>query len=520
MEGTIKVTKKTKNFLNHFLDRIERIGNKMPDPFTMFLGLSGIVIAISAICSAAGVSAVSPADGSTVYVKNLFSAEGLQYLWENVVTNYAGFAPLGMVLVALVGSSAAEKSGFLYCLMERFLGGAKEWVVTIALIFIAINLNVIGDAAYIILPPLGAILYRSIGRSPLLGLYVSFASVSAGMCANIWLGLADALAYGFTEPAAKMVDPNYSGSMAINWYYLFVSTFVLTIAGSILVEKVLVPRFAKTKQEVLQQNFNEKRAGITLIQRKGLRRAGVALLIYAGVILLLSLPAFGSKAILANEAGSITAGNAPFTKGIVFTVSLALLIPGIVYGAVIGKYKRPKDVWADITEGFSEMGNYIFMCFFISIFTNFFSESNLGTILAVKGASGLKSIGLSGIPLLIGLLIFSGIINIFMGSASAKWAIFAPVFVPMMMMMGFDPAVTQLVYRMGDSLTDPISPLFTYMPAMLGFVRKYDKKAGLGTLIANMTPFTITYAIVWIIQLIIWTVLNLPLGPGGFIYRQ
>lgn len=166
------------------------------------------------------------------------------------------------------------------------------------------------------------------------------------------------------------------------------------------------------------------------------------------------------------------------------------------------------------------MGNYIFMCFFISIFTNFFSESNLGTILAVKGASGLKSIGLSGIPLLIGLLIFSGIINIFMGSASAKWAIFAPVFVPMMMMMGFDPAVTQLVYRMGDSLTDPISPLFTYMPAMLGFVRKYDKKAGLGTLIANMTPFTITYAIVWIIQLIIWTVLNLPLGPGGFIYRQ
>ncbi|MEA4932929.1 MAG: AbgT family transporter [Lawsonibacter sp.] len=509
--------KAKEGLLDRALDAIERAGTKLPDPITLFLGLAVIVVLISWLCSALGVQALNPANNEVVAVTNLFSVAGIQYLWTNVITNFSGFAPLGMVLVAVIGSSVAEKSGFLVALMERFLGGAKGWVVTMVVVFLGINLNVAGDAGFIILPPLAAILYMSIGRSPLLGLYVAFASVAAGFCANILLGLSDALAYGFTEPAARMIDPNYSASMAINWYFLIVSCIVLTIAGTVLVEKLMVHRFPMTKEELAKFEFDENAANVTPIQKKGLAMAGIAELIYLAIILLLSLPVFGNP-ILGDENGSITASAAPFTKGIVFTVTLALLVPGIVYGITIGKYKNDKDVWADISKGFSEMGNYIFMCFFISIFTNFFSVSKLGTVLAISGAGGLKAIGFTGVPLMIGLIVVACFVNLFIGSASAKWAILAPVFVPMMMLMGYDPAITQVVYRIGDSITNPLSPLFTYMPVILGFARKYDKKVGLGTIIANMLPFSVTFAIVWILQVIVWVGFNLPLGPGGGIY--
>ena len=514
----MKEEKAKKGLLDRILDTIERVGNRLPDPITLFLGLAIVVVLISWLCSALGAKALNPATNEMVEVKNLFSVYGLQYLWTNVITNFSGFAPLGMVLVAVIGSSVSEKSGFLVALMERFLGGAKGWIVSMVIIFLGINLNIAGDAGFIILPPLSAILYMSIGRSPMLGLYVAFASVAAGFCANVLLGLSDALAYGFTEAAAQMIDPNYSASIAINWYFLIVSCIILTIAGTILTEKVMVHRFPVTKEELAQYDFDEDAANLSPVQKKGLKVAGIAFLIYLAVVLLLSLPIFGETAILAGSDGTITASDAPFTKGIVFTVTLALMIPGIAYGVAIGKYKNDKDVWADISQGFSEMGNYIFMCFFISIFTNFFSVSNLGTVLAITGANGLQSIGFEGIPLMIGLIIVACFVNLFIGSASAKWAILAPVFVPMMMLMGYDPAITQAVYRIGDSITNPLSPLFTYMPVILGYARKYDHKAGLGSVIANMIPFSVTFAIVWIIQVIVWVSLNLPLGPGGGIY--
>ena len=515
----MKEEKAKKGLLDRILDTIERVGNRLPDPITLFLGLAIVVVLISWLCSALGAKALNPATNEMVEVKNLFSVYGLQYLWSNVITNFSGFAPLGMVLVAVIGSSVSEKSGFLVALMERFLGGAKGWIVSMVIIYLGINLNIAGDAGFIILPPLSAILYMSIGRSPMLGLYVAFASVAAGFCANILLGLSDALAYGFTEAAAQMIDPNYSASIAINWYFLIVSCIILTIAGTILTEKVMVHRFPVTKEELAQYDFDEDAANLSPVQKKGLKVAGIAFLVYLAVVLLLSLPIFGETAILAGSDGTITASDAPFTKGIVFTVTLALMIPGIAYGVAIGKYKHDKDVWADISQGFSEMGNYIFMCFFISIFTNFFSVSNLGTVLAITGANGLQSIGFEGIPLMIGLIIVACFVNLFIGSASAKWAILAPVFVPMMMLMGYDPAITQAVYRIGDSITNPLSPLFTYMPVILGYARKYDHKAGLGSVIANMIPFSVTFAIVWIIQVIVWVSLNLPLGPGGGIYR-
>lgn len=509
-----------KGTLDKILDAIERAGNKLPDPITMFLGLAVIVVLLSWLCSVLGVEVTNPADGSAIQPFNLFSVPGIQYLWNNVITNFSGFAPLGMVLVAVVGSSVAEKSGFLIAVMEKFLGGAKGWIVTMVVVFLGINLNIAGDAGFIILPPLAAILYMSIGRSPMLGLYVAFASVAAGFCANVLLGLSDALAYGFTESAAQMLDPTYTRSIAINWYFLIASCIILTVIGTLLVEKFLIKRFPCTKEDLARYDFDpEAAAKLSPVEEKGIRNAGIAFLIYIAVIVFMSVaPVYNGVAILADETGSITNSAAPFSKGIVFTVTLALMIPGIVYGVTIGKYKNDKDLWADISLGFSEMGNYVFMCFFISIFTNFFGKSKLGTILAIAGADGLKAIGFTGVPLMIGLIIVAAFVNIFMGSASAKWAILAPVFVPMMMLMGYDPAITQAVYRIGDSITNPLSPLFTYMPVILGYCRKYEKDTGLGTVIANMIPFSTCFAIAWIIQVIVWVALNLPLGPGGGIY--
>ena len=518
-KGVFMTEEKTKKgLLDRILDGIERVGNKLPDPITLFLGLAVLVALISWLCSALGVQAVNPANGNTITVTNLFSVWGLQYLWTNVITNFSGFAPLGMVLVAVIGSTAAEKSGFLVALMERFLGKSKGWIVTAVVMFLGINLNIAGDAGFIVLPPLAAILYMSIGRHPLLGMYSGYAAVAAGFCANLILGLSDALAYGFTEPAAQMIDPNYSASIAINWYFLIVSCFVLTIVGTFVTEKIMLRRFPITKEELAQFDFDEDAANVTPEQNKALKVAGIAFVVFMAIVLLMSLPIFGDTAILADETGSLTNSAAPFTKGIVFTVSLGMLVPGVAYGFAIGKYKNDKDVWNDNSLGFSEMGNYIFMCFFISIFTNFFSVSNLGTILAISGANGLKAIGFTGVPLMVGLIIVSCFVNLFIGSASAKWAILAPVFVPMMMLMGYDPAITQVVYRIGDSITNPLSPLFTYMPVILGFANKYDKKVGLGTIIANMIPYSCCFAIAWIIQVIIWVTFNLPLGPGGGIY--
>ncbi len=504
--------------LDRIMDGVERVGNNLPDPITMFLALAVIVVIVSAICSAAGVSAINPADGEKVEVFNLFSVAGIQYLWNNVITNFSGFAPLGMVLVAILGSSVAEKSGFLSAVMERLLGKSKGWVVTAVVLFVGYNMNIAGDSGFIIFPPLVAILFMSIGRSPILGLFVAYASVAGGLAASCLLTISDALAYSFTEPAAQMVDPSYAGSVAINWYFLAASAVIMTVVGTILVEKLLVHRFPVTEKQLEEYGANDRQIGLSDVQKKGLGNAGIALLLYGAVIVLMCIPFGGKPGMLANEAGSLTASDAPLTRGIVFTVALALMVPGIAYGVTTGRYKKDRDVWADVSQGYSEMGNYIFMCFCISIFTSFFSVSKLGSIIAIKGAAGLESIGFTGIPLLIALILLSCVVNMFIGSASAKWAILAPIFVPMTMMMGINPAMTQVVYRIGDSITNPLSPLFTYMPIILGFVRKYQKEAGFGTIVANMLPFSVAYTLAWIVQVILWAVLEIPLGPGAGVY--
>lgn len=510
-----KAKKEKVGLLNRIMNGIEKVGNKLPEPTILFIILALLVVVLSAIFSAIGVTAVHPGTGETLEVVNLMSKEGLRRMWSSMVTNFSGFAPLGMVLVTVIGSAAAEKSGFLIALMQRIMTGAKPSVVTFLVLFVGINANLAGDAGFIIMPALAAVIFLGIKRYPLLGMFTAFAGVAAGFCANIALGMSDALAYGFTEEAARMIDPGYTQSPAINWYFLIVSTILLCTAGTFLVEKFLVPRFPVSEEKLKEWNSNQEKAVVTPEMKKGLRAAGISFLILVAIVVLMCV---GDNPVLGDENGSIMSAASPFMSGIIITVTLMLLVPGAAYGFFSGKYKKVGDLFGDITEGFREMAGYIFMCFFIAQFTSFFNWSNLGTVLAINGANGLSSAGITGIPLLIGLIFVSCIINLFIGSASAKWAILAPVFVPMMMLMNFDPAVTQVAYRIGDSITNPLSPLFAYLPIILGYARKYQKDAGVGTVIANMIPYSVVFAVVWIIQLVVWVLLKLPLGPGGGIY--
>ena len=511
----VRTKAKTNNTLfDRMLSGIERAGNKLPDPVTLFVILALSVVVISGICSAAGVSAIHPGTGEVITVTNLFSKSGLRMMWSKAVTNFSGFAPFGMVHVAVIGSGAAEKSGFLATLMQKLLAGAPPSLVTFVIIFVGINGNIAGDAAFVIMPPLAAIIFLGIGRHPFLGMFTAFASVSAGFCANIALGMSDALAYGFTEAAAKMIDPNYSASPAINYYFLVVSCIALSIVGTFITEKFMAPRFASA--DLSKYNFDISSTKLTSEQHKGLKAAGIAFVIFIAVFIFMCV---GPDPLLADpESKSLMSSKSPFMSGIIVSVALFLFIPGAAYGFASGKFKTDKDLFAAIVDAFKDVAPYILLCFFCAQFTSYFSWSNLGAVIAIKGSELLTAMHFEGIPLLIGLVIVSCIVNIFIGSASAKWAILAPVFVPMMMLMKFDPAVTQVAYRIGDSITNPISPLFYYFPLILGFARKYEKDTGMGTVIANMVPYSVAFSIVWIIQLTIWALLDLPLGPGGGIF--
>lgn len=507
---------KKRGMLDRFLSAIERVGNKLPDPITLFILLAASVVVISGICGYLGVSAVHPGTKKVITVMNLLTKDGIRMMWSNAVVNFSSFAPFGMVMVCVIGAGAAEKSGFLATLMRKMLKGAPPALVTMIIIFIGINGNIAGDAAFVVMPPLAAVIFLGINRNPLLGMFVAFASVAAGFCANLLLGMSDALAYGFTEAAARLIDPNYTASPAINYYFLVVSCILLTTAGTLLTEKVMVPRFSDT--DLGRYKAEVENSDITPAQNKGLKYAGIAFLIYAAVFTLMCI---GSDPIMADPTTkSLMSGKSPFMSGIILSVTLMLFIPGAVYGFASGLYKNDKDLFASISDAFRDMAPYILLCFFCAQFTNYFAWSNLGAVVAIKGADILTALHFSGIPLLIGIIFVSCIVNLFIGSASAKWAILAPVFVPMMMLMNLDPAVTQAAYRIGDSITNPISPLFSYFPLILGFARKYEKNIGIGTIIANMIPFSMAFTVVWIVQLIIWVLLDLPLGPGGAIFLK
>lgn len=498
--------------LGKILSKIEKAGNKLPDPVTLFFSFCLIILAASWLLSYIGISVVHPTTDETITVVNLLSKESLQSLVSNMVTTFQQFPPLGLVLVVMFGAGVAEKTGLLTALMQNTITKTSPKLITVVLILIGIVSNAFGDAGFIVLPPLAGIIYLGIGRHPLVGIFTAYSAVAAGFAANVMINMGDILVAGFTIPAAQVIDPSYQSTPAMNFYFLLASTVALVIVGAWISEKVIAPRFPVYNKT---DSDNETFQKLTNLEVKGLKRAGLTLGVLVLILIGLSL---GEMPFLGDtETGSLLALDSVLMKGMVPIITMLFIVPGIVYGKCVKNIKNDKDVVAMMGESMKDMGPYIVLAFAASQFLGLFNQSNMGIVIAVTGAKLLESMGVQGIGLIIGLVILSSIINIFIGSASAKWAMLAPIFVPMFLLLGYDPAVTQMAYRIGDSITNPISPLFPYFPLLLAFAKKYDRKIGMGTMIANMIPFSMAYAVVWTLLLIAFILLNIPLGPGSAI---
>lgn len=510
-----KKTSTKRGFFNRMLDMVEKVGNKLPHPVTLFVVFSLIVIVVSAIAEAANLSVVYDkfVDGElvpvTVEAVSLLNAEGLRKILTNAVANFTSFAPLGTVLVAMLGVGVAEGTGLIQASLRKLVLSTPKKLITAVVVFAGIMSNIASDAGYVVLVPLGAMIFYSFGRHPIAGLAAAFAGVSGGFSANLMVGPTDALLSGITEPAAQMMDASYTVPATSNFYFLFVSTILITVLGTFVTERIVEPRLGEYKGKA-----DTKIEDMTTEENKGLVWAGLSLLVYVITILLLTVP---SNGILRNQETFSLLDKSPFIGGIVPLIALLFLIPGIAYGIASKSVKSDKDLVNAASKAMSSMGSYLVLAFVAAQFVTFFTWTNLGTILAVKGAEFLKAAGMTGVPLILGFIIVTAFINLFIGSASAKWAIMAPIFVPMLMQIGFSPEMTQVAYRIGDSTTNIISPLMSYFAIVIAFANKYDEDIGIGTLVSTMLPFSMTFLVGWSILLIIWMITGLPIGPGAFI---
>lgn len=502
-----------RSMVNRILDGIERAGNKLPDPVFIFIGLCAIILLASWLAALCGVSAVNPADGKTVSAVNLLSVDNLRRIVEDAIKNFSNFPPLGVVLGAMIGVGVAEKSGWFETMMKAAVNRAPKALMVPMIVFVGIMGNIAADAAIIVLPPIAAILFMRMGYHPVAGLVCAYASVLGGFAANLTVGLTDVLATNLTKPAADLVQPGMGETLnaAMNYYFIAASTFLLLFVAWWVTVKMTIPRFG-TYQPEDGLIFNED-STISAQERKAMRYANYTLL---GLIVLLLVLTVPQGAFLRNpETGSLIEKSS-LMNGIVFIIAVMFLFPGWVYARVAGTAKNNRDIARMMGESMSAMGSYIVIVFFAAQMIAYFSWSNLGMILAIKGADMLQ--GQSGVTLIIGIVILSTSLNLLIGSASAKWAILAPIFVPMMMLLGYHPAFTQMIYRVGDSITNPITPMMPYMPLVLSFAQRYVKNFGMGTLIASLLPYSVAFAIIWTAFLIGWFLLGWPVGLGGPIY--
>ena len=504
---------------NRCLNGIERVGNGLPHPVILFAIFALAILVISAVCAALGVSATGNlvSNGelkeTTVTTVSLLTKAGLAYMFTSAVNNFTTYAPLGMVLVAMLGVGVAEQSGMINSLLKNVVRVTPKMLLTPMIVFLGVMSNIASDAGYVILIPLGAMVFRACGRHPIAGLAAAFAGVSGGFSANLLIGTLDPLLAGITQTAVSIIDPAYKVQVMGNYIFLCASTFLITAIGTFITDKIVEPRLESFGGQ-LEGEEDESLTTVTDKEKKALRRAGIAALIFVVIIVAACIPA---DSFFRNEKGELL-GNTPLVDSIVVLIALLFFIPGTVYGLCAGTFKNNKDVADAMTKSMASMGSFLALAFVSAQFINYFSYTKLGTIIALAGAAFLESINIGLIPLMIIYVIFSAFMNLFMGSASAKWNILAPVFVPMFMILGYSPELCQLAYRIGDSCTNIITPMMTYYAVIIMFAQRYDKKAGIGTITATMLPYSIAFLVCWTILLVIWLTAGLPIGINTSIF--
>lgn len=494
------------------LDYIEITGNKLPHPATLFALLALLVAMFSVLGAGLNWQVVHPSDGSTIKVNNLLNGDGIRWIWMNISHNFVNFPPLGYVLAVMIGIGIAEGSGLFNSMIKALVIHTPPKLITFSIVLTGIVSHLASEAGYVILIPLGAVIFHTLGRHPMAGLAAAFAGVSGGFGANLLIGSVDPILAGLSQSAAQIVKPDITITAAVNFYFMFVSAILIAALGTWVTEKIVEPRLGKYTGNQPQIPVED----ISPLEKKALRWAGISLLFTIVLIVLSVAPEWG---ILRNpENGEVL--DSPFFHGIITAILIFFLIPGLVYGIIVGTVKNDKDFMKHISKSMGTMASYIVLVFFAAQFVYFFKYSNLGLVLAINGAEFLSHVGLTGIPLIIAFVLLSAFINLFMGSASAKWAIMAPVFIPMFMIMGYHPALTQAAFRIGDSVTNLITPMMSYFALIVAFSQKYDEKYGIGTIISTMIPYTLIFLLFWTILLVIWMAIGLPLGPGGQLFLK
>jgi len=493
-----------------WLDRLERAGNRLPDPATLFLAGTLVVMGLSHLAVTLGWSVektVRQGEALTrelVTPVSLLDSDGLWWAISGLVDNFVRFPPLGLVLVGLLGIGLAERSGLLPALLRRAIGAAPAPLLVPATVFVGILSSLALDAGYLVLPPLAAGLFLAAGRSPLTGIAAATAGVTAGFSANLVITGLDPLLAGLTTAGARVLDADYEVAITANWWFMIASTLVLTAAGAWVTRRLVEPRL----KGIAIAEVETAKAPDRGLEDRGLRAAGVAFVLVMALVLALALipgaPLHG------------TGGRFPrWMEALVPLLLLIFLSLGLAYGIAARTIRSDHDAVAMMTETLRGMAPYLVLAFFAAQFIAFFSHSRLGEMLAVTGGDWLAGLGVAPAGLMIAFVALVMLANLLVGSASAKYALFAPVFVPMFMQAGISPELTQAAYRVGDSVTNGITPFNPYLIIILAFVRRYRPDAGLGTLLALMLPYTLVFALVWGLLLGVWVTAGWELGPGG-----
>lgn len=509
--------KEPPRFIDKVLNAIERAGNKLPDPAALFLILLFVVWILSAIFSPLQFAEVDPRTGKPIVINNQITGPAIAAFLSTMVTTFTGFHPLGVVLVALLGVGVAEHTGFINAGLKGLLSFTSAKLLTPMLILVAIVSHTAADAGYVLVIPLGGVIFYAAGRHPLAGIAAAFAGVSGGFSANFVPSSLDPLLSGLTQSAAQILDKTRTVNPLCNWFFTGASTLLIMALGWYLTDKVIEPRLRKVE-------IDGDPAEIPRIEelgpkeRRGLLFALITLALGLGVLFAVSAPESSPMRSPAPPR-LLTASTAPLMQSIVPLIFLLFLLPGVVYGYAAGTVKSHRDIVKGMSKSMSTMGYYIVLAFFASLFIAAFGQSNLGALLALKGAAGLKALALPPQVTIIGIIVLTATVNLLIGSASAKWALLAPIFVPMLMQLGISPELTQGAYRVGDSTTNIITPLMPYFPLVVVYSQRYVKSTGIGTLVSMMLPFSITFLVVWTAFLIVFWLLGIPLGlqaPYGY----
>ena len=495
--------------LDRFLSVIEVAGNKLPDPALLFVAALLIVWVVSAVLANVSFAEIDPRNGKPIQVQSQLTGAALASFLANMVNVFVNFPPLGVVLVALLGVGVAEHVGFLGAGLKAMLNITPGKLLTPMLILVACLSHTATDAGYVLVIPLGGVIYYTAGRHPLAGIAAAFAGVSGGFSANLIPSGIDPLLQGFTQSAAQIVDPQRLVNPLCNWFFTGASTFLIMGLGWFITDRVIEPRLRSSAPVDGDMADMPKLEPLNEKERRGLSAGIIALLVLSALLFAAAAP---GNSPLRSPEGALTAFTAPLMRSIVPLIFLLFLFPSIAYGYAAGTVKSSRDVITGMSKSMSTMGYYIVMAFFAALFTDAFGRSNIGALVALKGATILQALALPGQVTIGGIILVTTAVNLLIGSASAKWALLAPIFVPMLMQVGLAPELTQAAYRIGDSSTNIITPLMPYFPLVVVFCQRYVRNAGIGTVASMMLPYSITFIVTWTLFLMLFWALGLPLG--------